>query len=151
MEMVKVQYLRFFTNLSSCKCFSSLSSNSLLRLETSQRSMSLSVDTFSNSARSRTTSLVKSMVAILTAIDNHNRHSTSLISEQTNGVHAFSISHESTALLSTLHSTMIWGLATLQASETIYHSFSAERIGMGMLNILFINYCCMKSQTRQLC
>lgn len=64
---------------SSCKCFNSLSSSSRLKLETSQRSMSRSVDTFSSSTRKRTTSLVRSIVAILTTNDSHYRHSTSLI------------------------------------------------------------------------
>lgn len=67
------------THLSSCRCFNSLSSNSRLNDESSQSSMSLSLETFSSSARNRTTSFVKSIVAILTTIDNHYRHSTSLV------------------------------------------------------------------------
>lgn len=81
------------THLSSCRCFNSLSSNSRLNDESSQRSMSLSLDTFSSSARNRTTSFVKSIVAMLTTIDNHYRHSTSLVTNQcvalTNHTRAF--------------------------------------------------------------
>lgn len=67
----------FSTDLSSCRFFNSLSSNSLRKLDTSQRSMSRSAETFSSSARNRTTSFVRSIVAI--SIDNHCRHRTSLI------------------------------------------------------------------------
>lgn len=79
-------------HLSSCKFFNSLSSSSLRRLETSQRSMSRSEDTFSSSARNRITSFVKSIVAISTTIDNY-RHGTSLVtsslSAPANHVRAF--------------------------------------------------------------
>lgn len=74
-----------FAYLSSCKCFNSLSSSSRLKFETSQRSMSRSAETFSSSARNRTTSPVRSIVAIPTTSDNHYEHSTSLITSKPGG------------------------------------------------------------------